>query len=265
LTESSGIAASRAHPGVFWSHNDSGGGPYLYAFDRGGKPFGQWRVAGARSNDWEDIAIGPGPEAGATYLYIGDIGDNNRNRRDVTVYRVAEPDPRGGAAQTVPAEMFRLEYPDGPHDAECLMVHPRTGDVYIVTKARGADSATSVYKAAAPLRTGKRIALRRLGELTLPSASPITMLVGRVNGGDISPDGTRAVVCDYFGAWEAVLPAGAGNFDAIWKADWKPLQLGARAQGEAVCYRHDGRAVLATSEGESFPLIEVERDQHSPR
>src|SRR5262249_9269918 len=61
IRESSGIAASRRNAGVFWTHNDSGDGPFIYAFDRQGKHRGVWRVAGAGAVDWEDMAIGPGP------------------------------------------------------------------------------------------------------------------------------------------------------------------------------------------------------------
>lgn len=254
LTESSGIAASQRHPGVFWTHNDSGSGPHVFAFHRSGKALGRWRVAGAKAHDWEDIAIGPGPRAGVPYLYIGDVGDNNRKRKFVTVYRVAEPDPWAPAGKTGAAEAIRLEYPDGAHDAECLMVHPRTGDIYVVTKARGSDSATRVFKA-----SGKGGRMLLAAEIKFPSESPLSLLVGRISGGDISPDGTRVILCDYFTGWEAVLPPKSRNFDEIWKTPWRQVDLGARAQGEAAGYRHDGKAVLATSEGESFDLIEAER------
>lgn len=258
LDESSGVVASRTRPGVFWSHNDSGGGPRLYAFDRAGKSLGRWTVRAARSNDWEGIAMGPGPK-GSSYLYIGDIGDNRSSRKFVTVYRVPEPDLRENGGETAPAESFRLRYPDEPHDAEALLVHPKSGDLYIVTKARGEDRHTSVFKAAAPLVTGKVIELKKVAELQLPNTSVFTLLIGRINGGDISPDGTRVVICDYLKAWEAVVPKGAA-FDSVWtKGEWRDIGLGQRKQGEAICYRHDGRAVIATSEGKQFPLIEVER------
>src|SRR4051812_22268707 len=82
LNESSGVVSSRSHPGLFWSHNDSGGGPWLYGFLRDGKAAGKWYIRNARNLDWEDIAAGPAPRGG-TFLYIGDIGDNNRERRSI--------------------------------------------------------------------------------------------------------------------------------------------------------------------------------------
>src|SRR5438874_9337753 len=60
VTESSGLVASRRTPGVFWTHNDSGDGPYLYATDRKGRALAKFTVSGATNVDWEDIAAGAG-------------------------------------------------------------------------------------------------------------------------------------------------------------------------------------------------------------
>ena len=207
--------------------------------------------------DWEALSSGPGPERGVPYLYIGDIGDNDRDRDEVVVYRVKEP--AEGVTETEPAEAFRLTYPDGPHDAEALMVHPKSGDLYIVTKARGSDARTGVYKAPAPLRKQGVISLRLVATLDLPDMSSFTLLVGRITGADISDDGKRVILCDYFRAWEAMLPADAVNFDSIWQSKWISFELPGRPQGEAICYQPDERGILATSEGSPFPLIEAER------
>jgi hypothetical protein len=269
LTESSGLAASVRYPGVFWTHNDSGGGAWLFAFDREGKSRGRWRVPGVRARDWEALAIGPGPQSKTSYLYIGDIGDNDARRiRGVIVYRVPEPsitDVNGGEGETAAPEGLILTYPDGPHDAEALMVHPRTGDLYVVTKARGHDTDTLVFKAPAPLKAGSRTMLQRIAKIDLPGSSLITLLVGRITGGDISPDGRRVALCDYFRAWEAVLPAGSSDFDQIWKGNWTELSPGARQQGEAIAYTYDGSALIFTSEGKSFPLIELRRAPGAPK
>src|SRR4026209_2890410 len=85
VNESSGLVASRTTPGMYWTHNDSGDGPFIYAFDTAGDTRGIFRVTGAQALDWEDIAAGPGPQANKSYLYIGDIGDNNDARDEVIV------------------------------------------------------------------------------------------------------------------------------------------------------------------------------------
>jgi hypothetical protein len=251
LTESSGLAASSRHAGVYWTMND-GGAPVLFAFDRSGASRAKVRVTGAKVFDWEGLSMGPGPVKGRSYVYIGDIGDNALRRKFLTVYRVGEPDLDDAATEQV--EAIRLTYPDGAHDAEALMVHPRTGDLYVVIKSR---ERNGVYKATAPLSTKRTNRLKHIANVDLPGGALLTLVVGRITGGDISPDGRRVVLCDYLQGWEASVPG--GEFDQVWKAKWRSIGLGPRGQGEGVAYSSDGRSVLATSEGKEFTLVEVTR------
>jgi hypothetical protein len=262
IDESSGIVASRRNPGLFWTHNDSGDGPFLYAFDRRGGKRGTWRVTGAQAFDWEDVAAGPGPQPGQAYLYVGDIGDNDKERDGIVVYRVIEPviteadagTDRFEPQETAPAEAIRLRYPDGSHNAESLAVHPLTGDLYIITKTRGASGAAAVYKLAAPFSTSSVNTLEKIGQLRTPGLLP-----GMITGADISPDGRKIVLCDYFNAYEMSLGETRDeSFDDIWKQPMMIVRLGTRPQGESICYRLDGRAILATSEERPAMLIEVE-------
>ena len=262
VNESSGIVASRRNPNLFLTHNDSGGGVFLYAFDRAGHKRGVWKVANAEARDWEDIAAGPGPRKDQSYLYVGDIGDNLRRRETIIVYRFPEPVINSAAVSstkktplvTETAEAIRLKYPDGKHDAEALMVHPATGDLYVVTKSAGGGA--GVYKVAAPLTTSKVTTLSRVAEIRLPS-----LFSGMVTGGDISPDGLRVVLCDYLNAYEISLPtASKSGFDEVWKKSFSIIETGTRQQGEAVCYRLDGKAILLTSEKLPTPLIEITRN-----
>lgn len=258
ITESSGLVASRATPGAYWTHNDDG--PFIYAFDERGASLGVFRVTGAQARDWEDISIGPGPERGKSYLYIGDIGDNNAARSEIVVYRVAEPTLTAESAKltqalpgkTEAAAAIRLRYPDGKFDAESLIVHPVTGNIYIVTKVPLVNPV--VYEAAAPLTLDKTITMKRLGEVRVPS-----VFGGVLTGGSISPDGRRVAFCDYFQGYELVLPEKSSDFNDIWKQRMTGFDLGKRNQGEAIAYRLDGNALLATSEGKQSPLIQVLR------
>jgi hypothetical protein len=257
VKESSGIAASTA-PGVYWTHNDSGDGPFIYAFDTRGNSRGVWRVTGATATDWEDIAAGPGPKPGVSYLYIGDIGDNQSKRAEIVVYRQPEPDPKTGARvkskaiATAQAEIFRFRYPDGSHDAEALLVHPHTGNLYIVTKILFGNP--GIYEAKAPLTAGGTRTLNLIGTLSVPS-----LFGGIITGGAISPDGRRVAFCDYLQGYEAVLENTSSGFDAIWKRPLVSISLAKRTQGEAITYRLDGKALLMTSEGSPMPLFQVVR------
>ena len=261
ITESSGIVASRTTPGLYWTHNDSGDGPFIYSFDRQGKSRGVWRVNGAAASDWEDIAAGSGPERNRSYLYVGDIGDNEGKRTTIDVYRFVEPTitvedvrtTKSKPRSTETAEAIHLRYPDGKHDAETLLVHPVTGDLYVITKEFLGKA--GVYKAAAPLDASRTITMVHLGGLNIPS-----LLGGFVTGGDISPDGRRVALCDYVRGYEIVIGDRAvRSFDETWKEPIKVITLGQRKQGEAICYRLDGKALLSTSEGLHSPLIEIVR------
>jgi hypothetical protein len=261
INESSGIAASRRNKGIFWTHNDSGDDAFIYATDRQGKHRGIWRVKGATAQDWEDIAVWKDGKSGKSYIYIGDIGNNSKKREFLTVYRIPEPviksenaaTSKQHPAESQAAEAIRLKYPEGNFDAETLMIHPQSGDLYLVTKVLGASA--KVFKLKAPFMQQPEATLVYVADVQVADATK-----GFFTGGDISPDGQRLTLCDYPGAFEFVLPDAKGMaFDEIWRQPAQPVNIGKRKQGEAVCYSADGKALLATSEGVPCPLFEMVR------
>lgn len=137
LTETSALVRSDAHPGVLWTLNDSDNPPELFAIDTAGRDLGRVTVVGAKNVDWEALADGPCPgvreaRSPRRCLYVGDIGDNDRVRPFVTIYRV--PEPRPGIDRTVPIlDSLRAVYPDGARDAESMVVDD-AGTVWIVSK-----------------------------------------------------------------------------------------------------------------------------------
>lgn len=259
VVESSGIAASRCQSDVFWTHNDSGDHAFIYAIDRAGEHLGTWLVPNAENRDWEDITTWK-DNRGRCFIYIGDIGDNQLVRPEHFVYRVQEPvvspeKPRPGrenAPSTLPSEQIRFVYPDGDHDAEALMVHPRSGDIFVVSK--NGSGPASVYRLKGNFGNSSEQKAVKVAEISLPSVPN-----GLVTGGDISPDGRSVVVCDYRQAYEFELPQSSNDFDEIWKQRPLAVNIGKRKTGEAVCYSVDGSEILATSEGRNPPIISVNR------
>jgi hypothetical protein len=199
VRESSGVAVSRAHPGVLWTHNDSGDGPYLYATDLRGHDRGFLLVAGAEATDWEDMGLGPCPTRAGSCIYLADTGDNMEARASVTVYAVAEPEPptgRGDTLRTTSAPaVLRLRYPDGAHDVEAIYVSPQGGALYLVSKGRS--GSIGVYRVArAEWRTAAAgiVTAARLQVLDIrPDA-----VAGRwVTGAAIRPDGRLVAIRTY--------------------------------------------------------------------
>jgi hypothetical protein len=260
IAESSGLAASRTNTGVLWTHNDSGDGPYLFAIDRQGRTLARFTVNGAKNKDWEDIAVGPGRD-GRPALYIGDIGDNSEDRDNLIVYRIPEPLVGAGwtrhEANTAPAEKFPFRYPDGGHDAETLLVHPKTGELYIVTKSKRGRS--GVYAFPIPLQSDRKVTLRKVASLTFTSSfgsGRIAEAERMTTGGAISPDGRRIAIRTYVSAYEWDIAPNQSVGDAL-KGKPRTIFLPLTRQGESLCYRADGKALLMTSESSPAPLYEL--------
>ena len=133
IVESSGLALSLYRDSRLWTHNDSGGGPRLYAIGRRGQTTGRYYLNDARAWDWE--AMASAKRNGKKYLFVGEIGDNREWKSSIFVYRIREPKPSAPDGRRTPAS-FEFKYPDGAHDAEALLVRPGTLRIYIVTKLK---------------------------------------------------------------------------------------------------------------------------------
>jgi hypothetical protein len=244
LDESSGIAASTRRPGLFWTHNDSGDEPVLYATDSTGRDLGLVRVAGARAVDWEDMSAGPCVVAPGPCLYVGDIGDNQARRPYVVVYRLAEPDAPLGAHDTLGAtpvmDSIVLRYPDRPHDAEALAVTP-SGDILIVTKDRIGPAV--LFRASA--RATSEAQLERVGVLEM-TTNPF---LGRlVTGAAISPDGSVLVVRTYVSLHLFRLNEGLPS--PLTASEGLPIPV-VEPQGEAVTFDGPARLVLTSERADA--------------
>lgn len=251
LVESSGLVASQQYPGLFWTHNDSGDSARIFAITEQGDSAGRYRLQGAAALDWEDIAWGPCSDGGwAECLYVGDIGDNERRREEIRIYRVEEPavvmdgPPEDGVLHDV--ETFICRYPDGPHDAETLLVDPEEGIPYIITKGGPAQSA--VYRFPAKVRSGETVVLVKVSAMA--SGNYLT-------AGDVSPDASRVILRDYLMAYEFLRPVG-GAFADIFSSQPCRKFLTLERQGEALAIGMSGLDVYTTSEGAGAPIHRAE-------
>jgi hypothetical protein len=249
VTELSGLAASRRTDGILWAHNDSGDSARVFAVGADGSDRGQYTLGGAGAVDWEDVAVGPGPDPGVSYLYVGDVGDNAAARSSVQVYRVAEPPvpTTGGppAPQTLTGvARLTLTYPDGPHDAEALLVDPISGDLLLVTKALS--GAATVFRAPANLADGSTTALTQVAALSLGLGAMVT-------AADVTPAGDVVALRTYFSVALFPRPAGGSLAAAFAEAPCAGA-VASESQGEALAFTADGRAYVTASEGSHPPL-----------
>jgi hypothetical protein len=193
---------------------------------------------GVRIRDTEDLARSPDGT-----IWVGDIGGNRFRRTVVKLFRLT-PD---GDVRT-----FRLSYPDGPHDAEALLISP-SGELVIVTKRR--EGIAGIYTAPMPDRPWTR--LRRVGSLDVRQLRPDHRGSQVVTGGAVAADGGHFVLRTYTTAYEWDMPDG-DIASALLHGDPRAIPLAETLQGEAVTYSQDGNYLLTTGERLPAPVHAVE-------
>lgn len=206
INESSGIIKSRLYPDLFWTHNDSGDTPRIFAIHGDGQLVAEVNVKGAENLDWEDIAAGePGQ------IYICDIGNNGRARDDLVIYQIPEPNPKTDNSVTV-TRVIRFRYESRSQDKNqpyfdaeaCFFA---SGKIYILTKHR---LRTELYRldisqdsaVGTPTANEEHVA-ERVSGLAIP---------GMVTGADLSPDGKRLAVLTYLGIHLFEKPKGGDDY-----------------------------------------------------
>ena len=260
LDETSGIAASHINKNIFYIHNDSGDTSRFFAITPNGdlKETFNFKLDTTQKHtdvlDCEDIAVGPGVEKDKSYIYLGDIGDNSSNRSFITVYRFEEPVVNGNKTiSSIKEDAINLKYPDGPHDAETLMVDPVDKLLYIVTKR---ESSVGVYTA--PLDASlKEITVMQKRTTLHFSGLP---LFKWITAGDISVDGSKILIKSY----QKVYYWKRNKEEPIWKTlQRKPTELPytIEKQGEAVGFTLNEKGYYTVGEGKNATIYYYQAHQ----
>ena len=249
LNALSGIAVSARHDATLWGHNDRNT-TEIYALGFDGKPRGRFALSGVTTTDLEDIAVGPCP-AGSC-VFVADIGDNASARSGIAILRAPEPElpaSADGAATPLPAlERFAVQYEDGAHNAEGILVDPRGGALYIVTKLP-AGMASSVYALPDPLVAGSTNMARKVATLPVPRAgdSPATSTAAH-------PCGAGFLLRTNFELYEFRIDP-AMPFTAAFAVTPVELTGGDEPQSEAVAYLPDGSGFVTSGEMNAAPIF----------
>jgi len=254
LRESSGVARSHRIPGVFFSINDSGNDPEIFALDSTGAALGRWPLPALNNRDWEAIASGPCP-AGRC-LFIGDLGDNLETRKYVTIYRVTEPETLAAfreksAVKVAGVDSLRFRYPGGPRDVEALWIDA-AGTPYVVSKGRSGP--ITLYRVS-PHFGAKKVQLAERAQV-LP-ITPQPALGQWVTDAALSPDGHRVAIRTY-----TMLYIFVRSPDGRLERPTRCGLAGLEPQGEGVDWLDDGRLFLTSeaSAGKPAPVHVVRCD-----
>lgn len=237
IDEASGLAPSAAMPGYLWTIQDSGKPNALYLISKDGKDIKEYHVPGSNNHDWEEVAVGPGPDNDVSYTYIADIGNNNQPVTTTnTIYRIPEITGTDGSFNQNALQKISFSYPDGPRDAEALIVDPVTRDIFVLSKEA---TNTNIYKLSYPQSITDVSVAEKVG--TVPGVALAT-------AGSISKDGNEIVVRTYLGVYYWKRSSGETVGQTLVKSANKTLTVALEPQGEAICFGNEGKGFYTLSE-----------------
>jgi hypothetical protein len=247
VNESSGLLYTG---GSVWTHNDSGNSATLFRVDStSGQVLQQVSISNFANTDWEDLA------ASAQYVYIGDFGNNNGDRRDLRILRVAKTD-LGASATSATAQAINFSYPDqtdftprsNNHNFDCEAFFFANDSLHLFTK-NWADLKTRYYTV--PATPGTYVA-------HLKSTFNVN---GLVTAAALNPAGTTVALLGYNTTnlttfmWLLTGFQGTGYL----KANKRRIELPSAlliGQAEGLCFVKNGR-VFISNEQISNPLLTV--------
>jgi hypothetical protein len=247
LLEISGVVSGRKNKGLIYVHEDSGNSPVVFMFDKKGKLKGMMRLSGINNRDWEDIAIGPGPIDGETYIYVGDIGDNSAVRSSCRIYRFIEPqltqDQLGKdfVVNISDFDIIDFQYPDGARDAETLMIDQESKDLIIVSKR---DPQVRVYSLPYPQKVAQMTTATFHGFLPLK----------RMLAGDISADNKEILMKDDGSVYHWNVEDG-NPIRTLFKQQPTRVAYIPEEQGEAVGWDENGYFTISESRSNNSPTL----------
>lgn len=251
LNEASGLANSRSNPLYLWSHNDSGGEPFVYLFTPSGANSGRIELEGAENVDWEDMAIGVGPDDGINYMFLADIGDNRAVRGQYQIYRFPEPDltsvnlPNTFVLQEQDYDRIEFVYEDGAKDAEALMVDPATKNIFIISKR---EEKVGVYELTFPQSLNAVDTARRIMSL------PFTF----ITAADISPSGNEVLIKNYLNVYHWQKNENQDvTIPQLLAQPANRLAYTPEHQGEAIAWQEDDLGYFTLSEADGSNPVSI--------
>ncbi len=234
LDEASGLAASVTNPGYFWSHNDSGNPAEVYLINDKAEIVMTCKLPNVANRDWEDITIGPGPEEGKSYLYVGDIGDNEAKYIYKIIYRFEEPVLVEGNQVIDQFDTLAFQLSDGLRDTEALMLDATSKELFIFSKR---EDSVRLYQIPFEFASGDTVMAER--KIILP--------LTRIVAADISADGTEVLIknYDYIYYWKR---SENQTIAALLQSKPNQLSYNREPQGESIAWQLDGAGFYTLSE-----------------
>ncbi len=237
LEEISGLASSINNTPLLWGHNDSGNKAEIYLLDKNLNIRLTCELKGIENRDWEDIAVGPGPDSSKNYIYVGEIGDNDAQYQYKYIYRFEEPTWQEQQREKIVITDFdriTFQLSDDRKDTEALILDPKTKNLYIISKR---EDPVYLYELKYPYATDDTLTATKLISL------PFTKIVG----GDLSADGRELLIKNYSHVfyWNS---STAKPLNELLKEVPKSIPYEIEPQGESITWAIDGSGFYTLSE-----------------
>lgn len=230
ISEVSGIIY---HRDIIWCVQDSGNSNELLGFDDSGKLVERIEVRDAENIDWE--AITADKEGN---LYVGDFGNNDNDRQDLTIYKLAASD-YGNVSEKI--TFYYPEQKDFPakkseklYDCEAFFLYQNAFYLFTKNRSKGFDGTALIYKV--PATAGHHPA-KLIGQFKTCSRYNTCVITGAA----ISPDEKQIVLLGHDRIW--LLEDFKG--DDFLSGHFSELALHHYSQKEGICFKDDQTLYLA--------------------
>lgn len=258
LAEASGMAISKLNNNRLYHVNDSGNGSFFYTTKMDGSNTKSIQIEGYNSSkaDFEDITVGPCNSK--TCLFIGDIGDNTKSRDYIKILIIEEKSEF--KPNLKPNKIVKLSYPDHPHDAEALAIHPN-GDLYIFSKEANYKRHKAFPSKLFRIEKDKwensasdPVMLELVGTLDIKSINKVStgFFDNLITSFDIASNGKKFVALTYQNAYEFNIDLSVANSDSfkslIKNKDYNTAEIKRLPQQESIAYLPGSKSLLYDSE-----------------
>lgn len=227
------VSGVTLHNNLIWCIQDSGNSNEVFGFDNSGKIIEQIKVENASNIDWEDITSDKKGN-----LYIGDFGNNDNNRKDLAIYKLAVSDYSKVAEKITFYYSEQRDFPakkkDKLYDCEAFLLYQNHFYLFTKNRSKGFDGTSLIYKI--PAVAGNHVA-KLVGKIKTCSNYNSCVITGAA----ISPDEKKVVLLSHDRIWLLENYKG-DNFSA---GTMKELELNHYSQKEGVCFKNNETLLIA--------------------
>ncbi|WP_298555524.1 hypothetical protein [uncultured Algibacter sp.] len=203
---------------LLWTIEDSGNKNNIYGLNLKGKIIKDIDINNSSNIDWEDLT-----SDNQGNLYIGDFGNNSKNRDDFTIYKVSNFNTNKTEAQRI---NFILPKKVKPKDFEAFFLFKDY--FYLFSKE---NKSSMLFKV--PNQVGLHTA-------TLIKAFNLDGKNHRITSADISKDGKTIVLLNHNKLWKIT------NFknDLFFEGKIQELKFDHNSQKEGVCFKNNSSVYI---------------------